>query len=81
MTATKCVYCGTTDDLRPYGPHGVPICFDCMKEDPDREAEASFQFGQLYDHAEIVGHGLVTLTGAGLVPGNLAEPVVTEEIQ
>jgi hypothetical protein len=30
-----CELCGVVDDLRPYGPNGEKICFDCgMKNSP-----------------------------------------------
>ena len=28
-----CEMCGKLDELRPYGPKGENICFDCMKKD------------------------------------------------
>lgn len=40
----KCHYCNEPGDLRPYGPRGAMICFDCMKASPDREAAARCQF-------------------------------------
>jgi hypothetical protein len=40
----KCHYCDSSDDLRPYGPNGAPICFRCMKASPDREAAAVSMF-------------------------------------
>ena len=39
-----CCYCSKPGDLRPYGPKGAPICFDCMKATPEREEEATRQF-------------------------------------
>ena len=32
--------------LRPYGPRGADICFPCMKESPEREREARYQFAR-----------------------------------
>jgi len=41
----KCYYCGTdSKELRPYGPEGAWLCFDCMTADPAREVEAERQF-------------------------------------
>ena len=72
----KCYYCNTPEmsrnHLRPYGPNGALICFDCMKADPKREAEAERQFGAMLEHAGIVGDEVVTLTDAGLIPGNIS---------
>ena len=45
-----CEICGDkiedVDDLRPYGPDGKWICFDCMMKD---EGEAENQFGKMLD--------------------------------
>ena len=30
-----CELCGVTDELRPYGPHGERVCFDCMMKDEE----------------------------------------------
>ena len=74
----KCFYCGTPetdgDELRPYGPSGAWLCFDCMKVDPERETEAKRQFGARLEHAGLVGGGVATLTDAGIVPGDLTTP-------
>jgi hypothetical protein len=29
-----CELCGKVDELRPYGPNGKRICFDCGQKDP-----------------------------------------------
>lgn len=47
----KCYYCDKTSDLRPYGPGGSMLCFQCMKSSPDREAEASRNFGMQLEAA------------------------------
>ena len=31
----KCELCGAIDELRPYGPHGEAVCFDCGMKDKD----------------------------------------------
>ena len=41
----KCHYCEKTVDLRPYGPRGAMVCFDCMMAAPARQAEAGKNFG------------------------------------
>jgi len=31
----KCEMCGEVEELRPYGPNGENVCFDCgMKDEP-----------------------------------------------
>lgn len=35
---------GDAAELRPYGPNGAWICFNCMTASPEREAEAKRQF-------------------------------------
>ena len=37
-------------ELRPYGPKGAWVCFDCMKASPEREAEAHRQFAAQLDN-------------------------------
>ena len=44
MSKHKCYVCQQSGDLRPYGPKGEMICYDCMKADPEREATAKRQF-------------------------------------
>ena len=39
-----CHYCGTSRDLRPYGPKHAMVCFACATETPDREREARQNF-------------------------------------
>lgn len=31
----QCDLCGKIDELRPYGPNGEKICFECGKKDPE----------------------------------------------
>lgn len=39
----RCEYCGTVDELRPYGKNGAKICFDCgMKPENKALTEAAF---------------------------------------
>jgi hypothetical protein len=42
----KCEICGKTEELRPYGPGGKNVCFDCMMLD---EAEAKRQFAARFN--------------------------------
>lgn len=59
-----------TVELRPYGPGGAPICFDCMKATPDREATAVGAYGALLDAAGVIGEGVATIgTEEGPTPG------------
>ena len=39
-----CELCGKVEELRPYGPGGKNVCFDCAMKD---EAEAMRQFEKL----------------------------------
>lgn len=50
----ECYCCKAKEDypkveLRPYGPGGAWICFDCMIADPEKEKEAKRQFGSQLD--------------------------------
>jgi hypothetical protein len=45
--AAVCQLCGKADQLRPYGPNGEQVCFDCMMKD---EASAKAQFAKLFAH-------------------------------
>ena len=39
----ECELCGKLDELRPYGPKGENVCFDCAMKD---EATAMRQFAK-----------------------------------
>lgn len=41
---SQCHYCPATSDLRPYGPRGAMVCFDCAMATPERKKEAEQQF-------------------------------------
>ena len=61
----ECFHCKntfSTEDLRPYGPNGALICFDCGMETPERKALASEMFQKVLDllHSDIV---ILTPTG------------------
>lgn len=50
----KCHYCGKgpeKDEMRPYGPNGAWIHFDCMMADPKRTESAKQEFGKQLDAA------------------------------
>jgi len=39
-----CCYCQSLEkEMRPYGPKGAMLCFDCMMAEPSRETEAKRQ--------------------------------------
>lgn len=40
----KCLYCDKTFDLRPYGPKGAMVCFECATAKPERKAETERNF-------------------------------------
>jgi len=40
----KCYYCDKTSDLRPYGPRGSMVCFQCAMSTPDRQSETERNF-------------------------------------
>lgn len=38
----KCEFCGKVEELRPYGPKGESVCFDCAMKD-EAAARARFE--------------------------------------
>lgn len=36
----KCYACGADGDLRPYGPRGQMVCFDCGMKTPEQYEQA-----------------------------------------
>lgn len=47
----KCQLCGKVDELRPYGPGGKFVCFECAMKD---EAEAKRQFAKLLGKGPVI---------------------------
>lgn len=47
-----CEMCGQDDELRPYGPGGIWVCFECAMLD---EAEAERQFEKVLNAKRVVG--------------------------
>ena len=47
----KCELCGKIAELRPYGPNGENVCFECGMKD---EAAAKKAFSTILDGAEEV---------------------------
>ena len=47
----KCEMCGKEEELRPYGPNGESVCFDCMMKD---EEAGKRQFEKLLNVSDVV---------------------------
>ena len=47
----KCEMCGKQEELRPYGPNGESVCFDCGMKDEDA---AKRQFAKLLNGNDVV---------------------------
>ncbi|MCP4958276.1 MAG: hypothetical protein GY925_03295 [Actinomycetia bacterium] len=62
-----CHYCGTTTgELRPYGPGGSSLCFDCLTSDPEIEAAAGRAMMSQIEASEAVsdlGSSILTADG------------------
>ena len=44
----SCCYCKSTEkELRPYGPNGADVCFECAMETPERMKTANEMFTKL----------------------------------
>lgn len=72
--SVHCCYCPKATDLRPYGPGGAPICFQCATASPEREAELKANFGLLLNANEAVSpSGATVLTADGPVPFDPAD--------
>lgn len=63
-TGTKgCKLCGKVAELRPYGPGGLAVCFECaMKDEPNAQS----QFKALLDKGTVV----IIPPNSGLSDGN-----------
>jgi hypothetical protein len=81
----SCCYCGLHEndidqrdgdpaELRPYGPKGAWLCFNCMKSSPEREASAKDAFVAQLDACGSVA----VVDGTNVGPYPLSEPVVSE---
>ena len=68
-----CHYCDKTSDLRPYGPSGAMVCFECAMSRPDRRQTAEQMF---YLQAEACGP--VAVIGAEVGPYPLEHHVPRE---
>ena len=47
----KCQMCQKVEELRPYGPNGESVCFECAMKD---EEAAKRQFGKLLDGNDLI---------------------------
>ena len=58
-----------TVELRPYGPGGADICFECATATPEAKAQTRAAFGALLDaNTAISPTGVVAITDEGLRP-------------
>lgn len=63
-----CHYCQKTGDLRPYGPRGAFVCFQCAMSTPERKAETGRNFGA---QLEACGpNAVIDGTGVGPYPAD-----------
>ena len=88
-----CHYCGRAEnfprvasrgpqvELRPYGPGGAQVCFQCAMETPERKAQTGRMFGVQLEAAETAGGRVSTLTPQGPEPGLQLPPESTKEGQ
>ena len=58
-----CGYCNKTSDLRPYGPSGAMVCFECAMSTPERKTDTERNFGLQLDHC-----GLDAVIGSEVGP-------------
>ncbi len=78
--AEVCVYCGLPEDhtldergkfiveLRPYGPGGAPVCFDCGTN-PEHQAQTEAAFGALLGANEAISP-----VGVAMIDGSSEGP-------
>lgn len=70
---TACHYCAVEfpdpTDLRPYGPGGASVCYDCGHATPERSKTTAQAMRAMLDAAEAMSpHGAVVLNDAGFHP-------------
>lgn len=71
MTDHACHYCGTTEkELRPYGPGGSNVCFQCAFATPERERETEAAFGSLLDANSMIADVIQIGSEEGPIPFN-----------
>lgn len=74
---SRCFKCGRAEDrtldargkftveLRPYGPGGADVCFECATATPEAEAQTAAAFGTLLDAATAASPTGTAVIGAG----------------
>lgn len=62
-TCYRCRCLGTISELRPYGPRGEWVCFDCAFATPADKAATERQFGAQLDAAISAGSGIAIVGG------------------
>lgn len=70
---TGCHYCAEEfpdpNDLRPYGPGGVSVCYDCAHATPEREVATTQAMRTMLDAAEAMSpSGTIVLNDSGFHP-------------
>lgn len=66
-----CMYCkqpngGGPRELRPYGPGGADVCFECALASPEKRRETEREFAAKLNAAEVAsGEGIALLPGDG----------------
>lgn len=64
----RCYLCGAdggSNDLRPYGPKGELVCFECAMQ-PENKATTEMMFSKMLDACGIAAE----ITNDGLIPVN-----------
>lgn len=68
MSGKRCHYCCRTDEeLRPYGPGGSMVCFDCATS-PEHEGETKANYNALLDAAAAISDVITIGTEEGPQP-------------
>jgi hypothetical protein len=90
MTGAVCCACGRATDrtldergkmkveLRPYGPGGADICFQCAMATPETEAQTASAFAALLESNEAIsptGGTILTSEGPVPLPTHIAEEI------
>lgn len=64
MDKPVCHYCQNEKvELRPYGPGGSWVCYDCANETPERTAETQNNFYTLMDAASAASETGIVIIG------------------
>jgi hypothetical protein len=54
VTPAPCTFCGKAAELRPYGPAGELVCFECgMKDGEAKLLERTQSFAKEFDEMQI----------------------------